>query len=256
MPRTSANTSDDPDQETTQQVALVTGAGRGLGRAIALALASAGFSLCIAARTRDELEETRALSGLAPARSLIVLIDLAQDEAAEHLIGTAAEHYGGIDVLVNNAGWAPPRTPLIKMSATDQDRIIALNLRTPIALARLAASHMAARNSGGVIVNIASAAARRMGAGEAIYAAAKAGLIAFTHASFAELRERGIKTSVIVPGLIDTGLIPINKRLDRALMLKPTDVAAAVMSVVDAPAAVCPLELVLEPQRDPLRLSR
>ena len=59
--------------------------------------------------------------------------------------------------------------------------------------------------------------------GEAIYAAAKAGLIAFTHAAFAELRDRGIKLSVIIPGLIDTTLIPHNKRLDRALMLRPED---------------------------------
>ncbi|MBF6560368.1 MAG: SDR family oxidoreductase [Candidatus Binataceae bacterium] len=256
MPSASARTSDDPNQEIARQVAVVTGAGRGVGRAVAIALAEAGFSLCLAARTQAELEETRALSGLPSERSLIVLIDLAAEEAAEHLIGAAVDYYGCLDVLVNNAGWAPPRTPLIKMTGADQDRIIALNLRAPIALARLAASHMSERNEGGVIVNIASAAARRMGAGEAIYAAAKAGLIAFTHASFAELRERHIKTSVIIPGLIDTGLIPVNKRLDRTLMLRPADVAAAVMSVVAAPSAVCPLELVLEPQRDPLRTVR
>jgi len=243
-------------QDTRQRVALVTGAGRGVGRAVAIALAQAGFSLCLAARTREELEQTRELSGLAPARSLIVLIDLAQEEAPESLIGAACEHFGRLDVLVNNAGWAPARTPLIKSGAADQDRILATNLRAPIALARLAAMRMAAQESGGVIVNLASVAARRMPAGEAIYAAAKAGLIAFTHAAFAELRERGIKLSVIIPGLTDTTLIPHNKRLDRSLMLRPEDVAAAVMNIIDAPAGVCPVELVLEPQRDPLRGGR
>jgi len=231
----------------------VTGAGRGAGRAIALALAQAGFALCLAARTREELEQTRALSGLAPARSLIVLIDLAQEDAPECLIDTAFEHFGQVDVIVNNAGWAPPRTPLVKFKIADQDRVLAVNLRAPIAITRLGATRMASHEYPGIIVNIASSAARRMPSGEAIYAAAKAGLIAFTHAAFAELRSRGIKLSVIIPGLVDTPLIPHNKRLDRALMLRPEDVAAAVMTIVNAPAGVCPVEIVLEPQRDPMR---
>ena len=242
---------DQPEAE--RKVALVTGAGRGVGRAIAIALAHAGFVLCLAARTREELECTRELSGLTPAQSLIVLIDLAQEEAPECLIETACDHFGRLDVLVNNAGWAPARTSLIKLGDADQDRILAINLRAPIALSRLAASRMAAQESGGVIVNLASLAARWMPPGEAIYAAAKAGLIAFTHAAFAELRDRGIKLSVIIPGLIDTSLIPHNKRLDRSLMLHPEDIATAVMTIVNAPAGVCPIEMVLEPQRDPMR---
>jgi NAD(P)-dependent dehydrogenase (short-subunit alcohol dehydrogenase family) len=238
-----------------RKVAVVTGAGRGAGRAIAIALAHAGYELCLAARTREELEATRELSGLTPEQSLIVLIDLAQDDAPECLIETTLDHFGHVDVLVNNAGWAPARTPLIKLCSADQDRILATNLRAPIALSRLAAARMAAREGGGVIVNIASIAARRMPPGEAIYAAAKAGLIAFTHAAFAELRGRGIKLSVIIPGLIDTPLIPQNKRLDRSLMLRPEDLAAAVMTIVNAPANVCPIEMVLEPQRDPMRAA-
>jgi NADP-dependent 3-hydroxy acid dehydrogenase YdfG len=112
---------------------------------------------------------------------------------------------------------------------------------------------MATQQGGGAIINLASSAARRMPSGEAVYAAAKAGLIAFTHAAFTELRDRGIKVSVIIPGLIDTSLIPQNKRLDRSRMLHPEDIAAAVMTIVQAPASVCPIEIVLEPQRDPMR---
>ena len=243
-------------QEARQRVAIVTGAGRGVGRAIAIALARAGYALCLAARTREELEQTRTLSGLAPARSLIVLVDLAEAEAADNLMATAVEHFGRVDVVVNNAGWAPARTPLMKLSAADEERIIAVNLRAPIALTRLTARHLTAHDAAGAIVNVASDAARRRPAGEAVYAAAKAGLVAYTHAAFAELRERGIKLAVIVPGLIDTALIPRNKRLDRGLMLRAEDVAAAVMSIVDAPAGVCPIELVLQPQRDPLRAGQ
>jgi len=235
-------------------VAIVTGGGRGIGRAIALALAREGYSLCIAARTREELEETRRLSELPIERALIVLIDMADEESAEAVAETALDCFGRIDVLVNNAGWAPFRTALVKMRASDADRILAVNLRAPIALSRMAAITMAERG-GGAIVNIASIAARNMAAGEAVYAAAKAGLIAFTHAAFAELGDRGIKVSVIIPGLVDTALIPNNKRLDRALMLSPDDVAAAVLNIVKSPARVCPAEVVLHPQRRPERMK-
>ena len=237
--------------QKSQRVALVTGAGRGIGRATALALAREGYALCLAARSFEELEETRQLSGLEPARSLIVLIDLAGDESPQELFDAAVEHFGQIDVLVNNAGWAPPRTPLLKTSAAAQDRILAVNLRAPIALARLAAARMV--KSGGAIVNIASAAARNTPAGEAIYAAAKAGLVAFSRAAFAELRSSGVKLTVLLPGLVDTALIPHNKHLDRALMLAAGDVAEAVMTVLRAPLRACPVEIVLEPQRNPER---
>jgi NAD(P)-dependent dehydrogenase (short-subunit alcohol dehydrogenase family) len=233
-------------------VAIVTGGGRGIGRAIALALAHEGYSLCLVARTREELEETRRLCGLPIERALIVLIDLADEESAEAVVETTLDLFGRLDVLVNNAGWAPPRTSLTKMRAWDVDRILSVNLRAPIALAKIAAISMTGRSSG-AIINIASVAARNLAAGEAVYAAAKAGLVAFTHAAFAELGDSGIKVSVVVPGLVDTTLIPNNKRLDRELMLTPDDVAAAVISVLKSPARVCPVEVVLHPQRRPER---
>jgi short-subunit dehydrogenase len=239
--------------QKTERIALVTGAGRGIGRSTALALARKGYALCLAARSIEELEETRRLSGLEPARSLIVLIDLAGEESPQELFDAALSHFGKVDVLVNNAGWAPPRTPLLKISAATQDRILAVNLRAPIALARLAAVRMI-KNGGGAIINIASAAARNTPAGEAVYAAAKAGLVAFSRAAFAELRSSGVKLSVIIPGLVDTALIPPNKHLERSLMLAPDDVAEAVMGVLRAPAHACPLEIVLEPQRNPERV--
>src|SRR5271168_589374 len=234
------------------RVAIVTGAGRGIGRAVALELARAGYSLCLAARTHDELEETRSQSGLAPKQALIVLVDLASEEAPDLLIGAALDCYGHIDVLVNNAGWAPPRTPLLKMRPVDIDRMIAVNLRAPIALTRLAAAAMTPLGAG-TIVNVASSAAIKAPAGEAVYAATKAALIAFTRASFHEMRLGGLKLSVIVPGLVDTALIPNNKRLDRAAMLSPADVARAVMQIVNSQGSECPVEVTLEPQLDPER---
>jgi NADP-dependent 3-hydroxy acid dehydrogenase YdfG len=234
------------------RVAIVTGAGRGIGRAIAIELANAGFSLCLAARSREQLEETRTLTGLPPERALIVLIDLADNDAPDLLIEAALECYGRIDVLVNNAGWAPPRTMLTKTRAEDQDRMLAVNLRAPIALTRMAAMRMTEQKSG-AIVNIASSAARKMPPGEAVYVATKLGLVAFTHAAFAELRQHGVKLALVTPGLVDTALIPNNKRLDRNSMLSPGDVARAVMQIVESPVGACPVEITLEPQFDPER---
>lgn len=234
-------------------VAIVTGAGRGIGRAVAIALARADFSLCLASRTREELEQTRGATGLPCERALIVLADLASEEAPEALVRTALEHFGRIDALINNAGWAPARTPMVKMSAADLDRIVAVNLRAPIALARLAARAMAHQKDGGAIVNVASAAARKAQAGEAVYAAAKAGLVAFTHAAFAELRDSGVRIAVVLPGLVDTKLIPANKRLNRESMLAPDDVAQAIVQILNAPTRACPVEITIEPRNDPMR---
>ncbi|MHB8381690.1 MAG: SDR family oxidoreductase [Candidatus Binataceae bacterium] len=239
-------------ESNPDKVAIITGAGRGIGRACALTFAREGYALCLVARTREELAETRALTKLVPERSLIVLLDLAQTEAPGALVSTALEHYGRIDVIINNAGWAPARSALQKMSDEDIDRILAVNLRAPIGIARMALAAMTGQG-GGTIINIASAAAKKTPAGEAVYAAAKAGLIAFTHAAFAELRNRAIKLSVIVPGLVDTALIPANKRLDRAAMLAAADVAEAAVQIVRMPARACPVEIVIEPQIDPMR---
>ena len=244
------------EQQSQLRVALITGAGRGIGQAVALALAHAGYALSLAARTLDQLAETRAISGLEPRLSLIVLVDLAESDAPENLIGATMDHFGRLDVLINNAGFAPPRTPLVKISQTDLDRMVSVNLRAPIALARMAAAQMAQQPEGGIIVNIASSSARNYPPGESIYAATKAGLVAFTRSCAVEFRHYRVLTSVILPGLTDTSFIPQNKRLERTAMLKPGDIAATVMGVVNAPPHVCPVEVVVEPARDPMRGGR
>lgn len=244
------------EQNSQLPVALITGAGRGIGRAVAVALAHAGYALCLAARSADQLAETRAMAGLEPRLSLIVLVDLAQLDAPDNLIGALTDHFGRLDVLVNNAGFAPPRTPLVKVGQHDQDRMLAVNLRAPIALARMAAARMMQQPQGGIIVNIASSSARTGPAGESIYAATKAGLVAFTRSCAAEFRDSRVRMSVISPGLTDTSFIPQNKRLERRAMLQPEDIAAAVMNVVNAPRHICPVEVVIEPARDPMRGAR
>ena len=111
------------------------------------------------------------------------------------------------------------------------------------------------KQGGGAIINVASTAGLRSPAMEAIYAAAKAGLIAFSRACFNELREGGVRVSVVIPGLVDTGFIPSNKHLDRALMLQPADIARAIHQILTAPPETCPVEMVLEPARNPERAA-
>jgi NADP-dependent 3-hydroxy acid dehydrogenase YdfG len=131
--------------------------------------------------------------------------------------------------------------------------MLAVNLRAPIALARMAAAQMSRQTEGGIIVNVASNSARHAPAGESIYAATKAGLVAFTRSCAAEFRNSRVRTSVILPGLTDTSFIPQHKRLERSAMLQPEDIAAAVLGVVNAPRHVCPVEIVIEPAREPMR---
>jgi NAD(P)-dependent dehydrogenase (short-subunit alcohol dehydrogenase family) len=237
-----------------EQVAIVSGAGRGIGRAIALELARQPMiKLCLCARTPEELHQTRSLSGLGPDRALIVALDLARPEGPRELVEAAMKHFQRVDMLVNNAGWAPRRKALVDFGDAEIDRMVALNLRAPIALTRLVAREMIRLGRPGAIVNIASSAARTAPAKEAIYAATKAGLVAFTWASFAELRSYGIKLAVILPGLVDTSLIPPNRALERSRMLTPQSVAAAVKCVLEASEDACPVEITLEPQYDPMR---
>ena len=117
-------------------------------------------------------------------------------------------------------------------------------------LTRLVLPDMLAHGRG-AIINIASMAGKRGRAGEAAYAAAKFGLVGFTQSLFAEVRDHGIKVVAVYPGLVDTDLIPPNRRVDRSKFLQPSDIAAAVCDVLASPLRACPTEIVLEPQRDP-----
>jgi 3-oxoacyl-[acyl-carrier protein] reductase len=150
-------------------------------------------------------------------------------------------------VLINNAGFAPPRSTVLKTSLADWDRTLATCLRAPMVLTRLVLPDMLAHGRG-TIVNIASIAGQRGRAGEASYAAAKFGLLGFTQSLFDEVREHGIKVTAIVPGQVSTEQLP---PVERARVLRPADIAAAVLLVLTAPPGACPAEIVLEPLHVP-----
>lgn len=234
------------------QVALVTGAGSGIGRAIVVQLAHAGCAVAALARTEDELDETLAEAAADPAAAPVLALpaDVTADADLERAVRLIIERLGRITVLINNAGFAPPHGTVLKSSLADWDRTLATCLRAPMVLTRLVLPDMLAHASG-TIVNIASIAGKRGRAGETSYAAAKFGLLGFSQSLFDEVREHGVRVTAIVPGLVDTDLVPPDARGDRAKFLQPADVAAAVLQVLAAPLRACPTEIVLEPLYDP-----
>lgn len=233
------------------QVAIVTGAGRGIGRAIALRLTEAGCRVAGMARTRSELEETARAANLPAGESMLPIVaDVTNDAELASAVRTVADAFGPIDILVNNAGYAPPRASVLKTPLADWDRTLSTCLRAPMVLSRLVLPDMLARRHG-AIVNIASIAGKKARGGEAAYAAAKFGLLGFTHSLFAEVRPYGIKVAAVCPGLVDTAFIPPNKRVDRGQFLQPRDIADVVHEILCSPARACPTEIVIEPQWDP-----
>jgi 3-oxoacyl-[acyl-carrier protein] reductase len=234
------------------RVALITGASRGIGRAIAIRLAHAGATTVLAARTQTDLLTVAELIQALGQETLIFPTDVTSDQQLEALVAAALDRFGHIDLLVNNAGGGPPRAPITKARFTDWDWTLRVNLWATMALTKLVLPTMIERRSG-AIVNICSLAGLTGKAGEAAYAAAKFGVRGFTQSLFEEVREYGIKVSTICPGYVDTALIPPNRRVDRSKMIKPEDVAEVVYEVVISSTHCCPLEIVLQPQQDPLK---
>jgi len=233
-----------------QHIALVTGAGRGIGRATALSLARAGCDVALVARTKSELDAVAAEVEQAGVRALVLLADVTDDAQVEAFLQHAVVELGSISILVNNAGVAPPRMVHGKAAVAEWDRMLATCLRAPMVLSRLLLPDMLVHQRG-TIINIASVAGRGSHPGEAAYAAAKAGLIAFSHALFAEVRNSGVRVVAVCPGYVDTALIPQNRRVDREKFLRPDDVADTILHLIALPAHACPTEILIEPQFDP-----
>ena len=220
--------------DLSDRIAFVTGASRGIGRAIAARLAAQGAHVVLAARgenTRPVAEEIGAAGGKAEA----VALDVTAQGAPEHAIAAAVERHGRIDILVNNAGIARDQL-MLRMKRDDWEAVLATNLTAAFSLTQAALKPMI-RQRGGRIVCISSVVGQSGNAGQANYAASKAGLIGFAKAVALEVASRGITVNVVAPGLIETdmtraitdsareewaGRIPLRR------LGTPEDIAAAV----------------------------
>jgi NADP-dependent 3-hydroxy acid dehydrogenase YdfG len=228
------------------QTAIVTGAGRGIGRAVGLALAGAGAAVALAARTRRELADVAAEVRERGGRALAVPTDVTSAEAVDVLVEQTVAELGRVDLLVTAAGVAS-FGPLAGTKPADWDPMLAVNLRGAMLCCRAVLPAML-RQQRGTIINVASIAARRAIAGTAVYAATKAGLVAFSQVLAEEVRNEGVRVGVVVAGAVDTPLwdsIPGGP--DRARMLKPDDVARAVILMAGLPPRAALEDLTLLP---------
>ena len=172
------------------QVAVVTGAGRGLGAAMALAFAEAGADVLIASRTESELRAVAEQIESAGRRAHIVVGDLAHPETTAELAGKAVEAFGKLDIVVNNVGGTMPNT-LLTTSVKDMKDAFTFNVLTAHALTVAAVPLMLEHSGGGSIINITSTMGRVAGRGFAAYGTAKAALAHYTRLSALDLAPRG-----------------------------------------------------------------
>lgn len=213
--------------------ALVTGASRGIGAAIARRLARDGFRVWLGYRSRHAAAEGVAKEiHDAGGAALLLPFDVGDPAAVRDVVEPAIAEHGTLSVLVNNAGLA--RDGLVPtLSDDDWDAVIQTNLSGPFRLTRLALKGMM-RQRWGRVVNLASVSAQMGNPGQASYAAAKAGLVAFTRSVALEFGRRNVLVNAVAPGLIETEMIaevPVDAMRERIALRRigaPEEVAGVV----------------------------
>jgi NADP-dependent 3-hydroxy acid dehydrogenase YdfG len=229
------------------QVAVVTGAGRGIGRAIAVELGRMGAKVVLAARSRTELEETGRAIG---ANASVITADVRRNDELQRLFEQVASVLGPVDILVNAAGLGI-FGPVADFKDEDFETLIETNLRGIFFTCRLVIPSMIERKQGH-IVNIASIAGKVGSANRAVYCASKFGVVGFTESLGEELRQYGIRASVICPGSTDTRFSPSEGSAKaREKMLRPEDVAYAVRTVVTQESNSFISEIIMRPTQKP-----
>lgn len=185
------------------KVAIVTGASRGIGRDVALLLAARGALVIAAARGENAAATVAAIQD-AGGRGESASVDVTDSAAVEAMIAGTLQRQGRIDILVNNAGIARDQL-LLRMKRADWDQVIATNLTAAFLCAQAVLKPMVKQRSGR-IVSVSSVVGQTGNAGQANYAASKAGLIGFSKALAREVASRNITVNVVAPGLIDTDM--------------------------------------------------
>jgi NADP-dependent 3-hydroxy acid dehydrogenase YdfG len=233
---------------------LVAGASSGMGRAIALAAAGAGADVVLLARQPEPLHAAaQAVRGAAPGRVVTEIAGDASDrDALTAALGPHRALVDRIDILVNSVGTNIVQRALGELTATSWADMLDVNLTAAFHLTRAVIPAMRARGEG-LVIHIASMAARRADSSGAAYQAAKAGVVALTHAVMEEERANGIRLTAILPGMTDTPLLDRRPTPptaeDRARALQPADIAAACLFVMQLPARAHVAEILIQPSR-------
>jgi len=232
-------------------VALVTGGGTGIGRMAAKLLAAEGAKVVVAGRTQATLDdvvgEIERDQGTAAAR----VVDVAAPSAARGLAAWTEQHFGRIDVLVNNAGLSSHARSVRWITQAEWEQVVAINLNGVFALTQAVLPGMLVRG-GGTIITVSSLAGQRpSGIAGPAYGAAKAAVINFMGTTYLELRARGIRCTSIVPAEVDTPILdkrpaPPDARA-KATMMQAEDVARAILLAATLPPRTTIEEVVLSP---------
>jgi NADP-dependent 3-hydroxy acid dehydrogenase YdfG len=236
------------------KVAVVTGGGSGVGKAVAAAFLAEGARVVVAGRDAAKLTATVAELGAGPGL-LAVPTDVTDPAACEALIAKATAAFGKVDVLVNNAGTNIKNRTFRDLTPADWDMMVRVNLDGAFYCTKAAFPQMAERKDG-VVVNVVSIAGLRANPlGGAAYVAAKHGMGALGYVLANEEKDSGVRVSNVYPGEIDTPILANRPRPvtdeQRAVILKPEDVAAAVLFVATLPPHVSVPELVIKPTVHP-----
>ena len=235
------------------KVAIVTGGSRGIGRAVAAALLADGASVVLTGTDDARLNEARdALSasgsGLTD-RVMVSRTDVRREREVDALMTAAVSRFGGIDILINNAG-VGDFAEVAAMTSDQWHRVIDTNLTGVFYCSHAAIPHLKARG-GGWIINVSSLAGKNPFVGGAAYCASKAGLNAFAEALMLEVRHDGIRVSTVMPGSVRTGFSRGGDAAGMDWKLAPEDVAQVVLDLLHHPSRSLPSRVELRPSRPP-----
>jgi 2-hydroxycyclohexanecarboxyl-CoA dehydrogenase len=223
------------------KIAIVTGAGQGIGRAIADKLAAEGAT--VAVTDLDEASAKQTAAGLPGA--VAIRADVTDRQEVQAAVDRVMQQFGRVDVLVNNAGW-DKASPFVDSDPADWDRAIAVNLYGVLHTCKAVLPIMAGQG-GGAVVNLGSDAGRVGSSGEAVYSAAKGGVIAFTKSLAREMARHQVRVNCVCPGPTDTALFAsfagpkLREALTKAIPFRrlgqPADVANVVAFLASDQAA-------------------
>jgi 3-oxoacyl-[acyl-carrier protein] reductase len=232
------------------KTAIVTGGTRGIGRAIAEAFAREGMNVCVGARNIDEVKQTvRELEGISDAGVTGAACDVRVYEEAESLVAHAVEEFGGVDVLVNNAGVGLSK--MVEETAPEEFRaVLETNLFGVFYCCRAAIPEMKKRG-GGYIINISSLAGANPHPRMAAYNASKFGLNGFSEALMQEVRHDGIKVSYVMPGSVNTEFGGGSVSEENSWQLQPEDIARVVVDLLRHDERSLPSRIEIRPSKPP-----
>jgi NAD(P)-dependent dehydrogenase (short-subunit alcohol dehydrogenase family) len=230
------------------KVAIVTGGSRGIGLAIARALAAEGAQVAVTGLSTAHLAAARkTLDGAGPAAVETLQADVRRRDDVTRVVDATAARFGGLDILINNAGVGVFKE-VAEMTGDEWQQVIDTNLSGVFHACRAAIPHMRRRGSG-FIINISSLAGKNPFAGAAAYCASKAGLNAFSEALMQELRYDGIRVSYVMPGSVATGFSGGDESKGADWKIAPEEVADVVLGLLRHHPRSLPSRVELRPSR-------